>query len=42
MHYRGGSLFALQALEDIVPGHLIADVVMMIGSTDIMLGELDR
>ncbi|MDI6901166.1 MAG: NADH-quinone oxidoreductase subunit D [Anaerosomatales bacterium] len=42
MHYRAPSLFALQALEDVLPGHLIADVVMIIGSTDIMLGETDR
>jgi len=42
MHYRGPSLYVLQALEDVIPGHLIADVVMIIGSTDIMLGELDR
>ncbi len=42
MHYHGPSLYALQALEDIMPGHLIADCVVMIGSTDIMLGEVDR
>ncbi len=42
MHYRGPSLFAAQALEEILPGHLIADAVMIVGSTDIMLGELDR
>jgi NADH-quinone oxidoreductase subunit D len=42
MHYRAPSLFALQALEDIIPGHLLADAVVMIGSTDIMLGETDR
>lgn len=42
MHYRAPSLFALQALEDIIPGHLIADAVVMIGSTDVMLGETDR
>jgi len=42
MHYHGPSLYALQALEDIMPGHLIADGVVMIGSTDIMLGEVDR
>lgn len=42
MHYHGPSLYALQALEDILPGHLIADCVVMIGSTDIMLGEVDR
>jgi NADH-quinone oxidoreductase subunit D len=42
MHYHGPSLYALQALEDLMPGHLIADCVVMIGSTDIMLGEVDR
>ncbi len=42
MHYHGPSLYALQALEDVLPGHLLADVVMMIGSTDVMLGEIDR
>ncbi len=42
MHYHGPSLYALQALEDLMPGHLIADGVVMIGSTDIMLGEVDR
>ncbi|MEN6429661.1 MAG: NADH-quinone oxidoreductase subunit D [Coriobacteriales bacterium] len=42
LHYRGPSLFALQALEEIAPGHLIADVVVMIGSTDVMMGEIDR
>ncbi|MCE5191934.1 MAG: NADH-quinone oxidoreductase subunit D [Actinomycetia bacterium] len=42
MHYRGPSLFAAQALEEILPGHLIADVVVIIGSTDVMLGEIDR
>jgi len=41
-HYRGPSLFAVQLLEEILPGHLLADVVMMIGSLDIMLGEVDR
>jgi NADH-quinone oxidoreductase subunit D len=42
MHYHGPSLYALQAIEDIMPGHLIADCVVMIGSTDVMLGEVDR
>ncbi len=41
-HYKSPSLFALQALEEVLPGHLLADVVMIIGSTDIMLGEIDR
>ena len=42
MHYRAPSLYALQALEEILPGHLLADVVMIIGSTDVMMGEIDR
>ena len=42
MHYHGPSLYALQAIEDLMPGHLIADCVVMIGSTDVMLGEVDR
>ncbi len=41
-HYKAPSLAVLQALEEILPGHLLADVVMIIGSTDIMLGEIDR
>lgn len=41
-HYRGPSLYAVQLLEELLPGHLLADVVMMIGSLDIMLGEVDR
>ncbi len=41
-HYRSGSLHAMQALEEILPGHLLADVVMIVGSTDVMLGEVDR
>lgn len=42
MHYRAPSIFALQSMEEIVPGHLLADVVMIIGSTDVMMGEIDR
>ncbi|MHB1323557.1 MAG: NADH-quinone oxidoreductase subunit D [Coriobacteriia bacterium] len=42
MHYRAPSLFALQALEDVIPGTLLADAVAIIGSTDVMLGETDR
>jgi NADH-quinone oxidoreductase subunit D len=41
-HYRGPSLYACQLLEEVLPGHLIADVVMIVGSLDIMLGEVDR
>ena len=41
-HYRGPSLFAVQVLEEILPGYLLADAVMIVGSLDIMLGEADR
>lgn len=32
----------LQAISRIAPGHLIADLVAIIGSIDIVLGEIDR
>lgn len=32
----------LQALEDMVIGHMIADVVTIIGTQDIVFGEIDR
>lgn len=41
-HYRAPSLFAMQVLEEIVPGTMLADAMMLIGSIDIVLGEIDR
>lgn len=41
-HYRPPSLFAMQVLEEILPGHLIADAIVTIGSVDVVLGEIDR
>ncbi len=41
-HYRGPSLFAMQVLEEIMPGTLFADGMMLIGSVDVVLGEIDR
>ena len=36
-------LFAnLQALDIMIRGHLVADVVAVIGTLDIVLGEVDR
>jgi NADH-quinone oxidoreductase subunit D len=39
---RAPSLFAIQALPTIVRGGLIADVVAVIGSTDVVMGDCDR
>ena len=41
-HVRGPSFVNLSALPDMVHGGLIADVVAIIGSIDIVLGEIDR
>jgi NADH-quinone oxidoreductase subunit D len=42
MHQRPPSFMNLQALADMCVGRLIADVVAIIGSIDIVLGEIDR
>ena len=42
VHVRGASFINLQALPHMVQGSLIADVVAVIGSLDIVLGEIDR
>lgn len=42
VHVRGPSFVNLQALPKIVEGTMIADVVAVIGSLDIVLGEIDR
>ncbi len=39
---RPPSFCNLQALSQLVKGHLVADVVALIGSLDIVLGEVDR
>ena len=39
---RPPSFCNLQALPQLVKGHLVADVVALIGSIDIVLGEVDR
>ena len=41
-HLRSASLAACQAMEPMVVGALIADVVAIIGSTDIVMGDVDR
>jgi NADH-quinone oxidoreductase subunit D len=39
---RPPSFCNLQALPRLVQGHLVSDVVALIGSIDIVLGEVDR
>jgi len=42
VHFRAPSFVNLQALPKMVEGRLVADVVAVIGSLDIVLGEIDR
>lgn len=42
MRYRPPALYALQAGEALLPGLLIADAVVALGSLDFVLGEIDR
>jgi NADH-quinone oxidoreductase subunit D len=42
VHLRPASLLACQAMEPMMVGALIADVVAIIGSTDIVMGDVDR
>ena len=39
---RPPSFVNLQALKKMVKGHMVADVVAIIGTLDIVLGEIDR
>lgn len=41
-HLRGSSFMNLKSLEVMAPGRLIADLIAIIGSIDIVLGEIDR
>jgi NADH-quinone oxidoreductase subunit D len=42
MRVRGPSFVNLQALPQMVQGRLLADVIAVIGTLDIVLGEIDR
>jgi NADH-quinone oxidoreductase subunit D len=42
VHFRGPSFVNLSALPDLSRGAMVADIVAIIGSLDIVLGEIDR
>ncbi|MCA1636410.1 MAG: NADH dehydrogenase (quinone) subunit D [Acidobacteria bacterium] len=42
VHFRGPSFINLAALPHMAEGEMVADVVAIIGSIDIVLGEIDR
>ncbi len=42
LHVRPSSFINLQALPELVRGHLVADMIAVIGTLDIVLGEIDR
>lgn len=41
-HVRGPSFINLTVLEDMCLGHTVADVMVILGSIDIVMGEVDR
>ena len=42
VHFRGPSFVNLSALPVMSEGEMVADIVAIIGSLDIVLGEIDR
>jgi NADH-quinone oxidoreductase subunit D len=40
--FRSPNFVNLQALPDMVRGHLVADIVAVIGTLDVVLGCVDR
>jgi len=42
LHVRPACFINLQALPELVRGHLVADLIAVIGTLDIVLGEIDR
>jgi NADH-quinone oxidoreductase subunit D len=42
VHWRTPSYANLQAIPILAKGHLVADLVAIIGSIDIVLGDIDR
>jgi NADH-quinone oxidoreductase subunit D len=42
VHMRAPSLMACQALQRFIIGGMIADVIAVIGSLDVVMGDVDR
>lgn len=42
MRIRGPSFASLQVLQEVVPGHMVADIMAILGSIDFVMGECDR
>jgi len=42
VHFRPPSFINISALNKLVKGHMISDLIAIIGTTDIVLGEIDR
>jgi NADH-quinone oxidoreductase subunit D len=42
LHVRPACFINLQAMPELIRGHLIADMIAVIGTLDIVLGEIDR
>ena len=42
LRIRGPSFANLQVLVEVLPGHMIADVMAILGSIDFVMGECDR
>jgi len=41
-HIRAPGFFSLAGLEMMSKGHMLADVVTIIGTADVVFGEIDR
>jgi len=42
VHFKTPSFISIQSLQHIAPGHMIADLIGIIGSMDFVLGDSDR
>jgi NADH-quinone oxidoreductase subunit D len=42
LHLRSPSLYHLHLLDELCRGYLLADLFVILGSLDIMIGEVDR